>query len=86
MVKGVSRQVLVLHCPEEKLFEEAIFILKEEALRGGGISNDDLLKEAKKLIGQQNASKKRGLLAYGPVWAFAGSLLTAAVWGMCLLF
>ena len=86
MVKGVSKQVIVLHSPEQKLFEEAIFILKEDALRGGGVSNDDLLKEARKLMGQQNAAPKRGLLAYGPVWACAGSLLTAVVWGLCTLF
>ena len=29
MVKGVSRQVIVVHSPDPKLFEQAIFILKD---------------------------------------------------------
>ena len=27
MVKGISRQVIVVHAPDPKLFEQAIFIL-----------------------------------------------------------
>ena len=27
MVKGISRQVIVVHSPDPKLFEQAIFIL-----------------------------------------------------------
>ena len=29
MVKGISRQVIVVHAPDPKLFEQAIFILKD---------------------------------------------------------
>ena len=29
MVKGISKQVIVVDAPEPKLFEQAIFILKE---------------------------------------------------------
>ena len=35
MVKGVSRQVIVVHSPDPKLFEQAIFILKDEAVQQG---------------------------------------------------
>ena len=31
MVKGISRQVIVVHAPDPKLFEQAIFILKDTA-------------------------------------------------------
>lgn len=85
MVKGISRQVIVLHSPEQKLFEEAIFILKEDALRNGGISNDELLKEAKRLMNQQHSSPKRRLLSYGSVWACLGALVSSAVWAVCVL-
>ena len=37
MVKGTSRQVIVVHAPEEKLFEQAIFILKDGAVGEEGI-------------------------------------------------
>ena len=29
MVKGISKQVIVVHSPDPKLFEQAIFILKK---------------------------------------------------------
>ncbi len=35
MVKGISRQVIVVQGPEPKLFEQAIFILKDEAVSQG---------------------------------------------------
>ena len=48
MVKGISRQVIVVHSPEPKLFEQAIFILKEDAVEQG-ITDEMLLKEANQL-------------------------------------
>ena len=35
MVKGISRQVIVVHSPDPKLFEQAIFILKDNAVGVG---------------------------------------------------
>ena len=32
MVKGISRQVIVVQSPDKKLFDQAIFILKEDAV------------------------------------------------------
>ena len=46
MVKGISRQVIVVHAPEEKLFEQAIFILNENAVGSEGVTDEQLLKEA----------------------------------------
>ena len=36
MVKGITRQVILVKSPDPKLFEEAIFIVKEEALSREG--------------------------------------------------
>ena len=55
MVKGTSRQVIMVQAPETKLFEQAIFILKEDAI-GEGISDEALLKEAQKA--EKEALKK----------------------------
>ena len=78
MVKGISRQVIVVQSPDPKLFEQAIFILKDEALKHGGISDEALLKEAGAVIrGQKKTSR-----LYGPAWACAGALTTAAVWAL----
>ena len=44
MVKGVSRQVIVVRQPDTKLFEQAIFLLRDGA--DGGISDEALLRQA----------------------------------------
>ena len=31
MVKGISKQVIVVHSPDPKLFEQAIFIVRNDA-------------------------------------------------------
>lgn len=80
MVKGISRQVIVVHAPDPKLFEQAIFILRDEAIGKEGITDEALLKEAKRLISIPNGGKKNRLLFAGPVWACGGALLTGIVW------
>ena len=75
MVKGITKQVIVVHSPDQKLFEQAIFILKEDAV-GEGITDEILLKEAKKAINQKEMPK----VMSGPLWACAGALVTGLVW------
>ena len=82
MVKGISRQVIVVQAPEQKLFEQAIFILKDEAIGQEGVTDEALLKEANRLIRGGGAQNKRKLYLYGPVWAAGGAVLTAAVWAI----
>lgn len=77
MVKGISKQVIVVHAPEPKLFEEAIFILREDAVGNEGITDELLLKEAKKLMGT-GAKKRRSISGW--LWMLAGVVLTALVW------
>ena len=48
MVKGISRQVIVVDAPEPKLFDQAIFILRDDM--GEGITDEALLKEAQRAI------------------------------------
>lgn len=80
MVKGISRQVIVVHSPDPKLFEQAIFILKDEAVGRDGITDEALLKEAKRLISVPHNGKKSHLYYAGPVWACGGALLTGVLW------
>ncbi len=84
MVKGVSRQVIVVHSPEPELFEQAIFILKDEAVGREGVTDEALLKEAKRLISNP-ARKKRLVLWSGPVWAVGGALVMGAIWLLTVL-
>ena len=78
MVKGTSRQVIVVHAPEEKLFEQAIFILKDNAVGEGGISNEALLREAKGYLGITQRHRNKWL-HNGPVWGAAGAGIGALV-------
>lgn len=80
MVKGVSRQVIVVHSPGEELFDQAIFILKDEAV-GKGVTDEMLLKQAQQAFNSAGKSGgKRKLYLYGPVWACGGALVTGIVW------
>ena len=80
MVKGISRQVIVVQSPDPKLFEQAIFILKDDAVTQG-ITDELLLKEARQIIrGPVRNGKKRRLSMYGPVWAAGGAAATGLAW------
>lgn len=77
MVKGVSRQVIVVKSPDEKLFEQAIFILKEDA---PGVTDEELLKQAQKAVRGNPGKKLPKLYYFGPAWACAGAAVTGFVW------
>lgn len=84
MVKGISRQVIVVHSPDPKLFEQAIFILKEDAQ---GVTDEKLLKEANVAIRSPAGGRKlQRLWFYGPAWACAGAVVTGIVWLITGLF
>ena len=78
MVKGISKQVILVHSPGEELFEQAIFILKDDAVEKG-ITDEMLLQQARQAI-RGGAGKKRKLWLYGPVWAGGGAVLTGLLW------
>ena len=84
MVKGISRQVIVVHSPDQKLFDQAIFILKDEAVKEG-ITDEMLLKSANKLLASASPDKKIPITRYGAVWACAGALLTGLAWFLTVL-
>ena len=81
MVKGISRQVIVVQSPEPKLFEQAIFILNDDM--GEGITDEALLREAQQVIrGGNKSARKRRIWLYGAFWAAAGALATGLAWVM----
>lgn len=63
--------------PDEKMFEQAIFILRTDA---ESLSDEVLLKEAQKAV--RPGAKLAG---FGPVWAAAGAACTALVWLLTIL-
>ncbi len=79
MVKGISRQVIVVQSPDRELFEQAIFILKENAV-GEGVTEEALLKEAKNAIRTREKPDKRHFYLYGAFWAAVGAAGTGLIW------
>ena len=75
MVKGISRQVILVRPKEPKLFEQAILILRSD-LPAEGISDEMLLKEANLAAQQQ----RKRMLASGPLWACGGAFCTGLIW------
>ena len=84
MVKGISRQVIVVQSPGPELFEQAIFILKDKAV-GEGITDEMLMKQAQQVIRGGRPEKKRHLHLYGAVWATGGALITGLAWLLTVL-
>ena len=85
MVKGISKQVIVVNSPDPELFEQAIFILNEGAVGREGVTEELLLKEAKRLIGT-GRNKRRDILLSATVWASAGAFATGLIWMLSTLF
>ena len=86
MVKGISRQVIVVHSPDKKLFEQAIFILNENAVGKEAVTDEMLLKEAQQAVHSQSSNKRRRGSLFGPVWAFAGALAMGVLWLLSTVF
>ena len=79
MVKGTSKRIVVVKSPDPKVFEEAIFIVKEDYMRRCG--HMSALKEAQKVADayiRSTLSRPRAPLFRlpAPLWAFIGALLS----------
>ena len=85
MVKGVSKQVIVVNSPDKKLFDQAIFILSEDAVKESGITDAALLKEAKRIINlpDKPAKLKAPLHMIGSL--LAGAVFTGAIWLLTII-
>ena len=86
MVKGISRQVIVVHAPDPKLFEQAIFILKDDAVGCEGITDDLLLQEAKRLVSHPEFGKSAKKIAAMFFGAACGAAVTGLFWALSIIF
>ena len=81
VVKGVSRRIIVVDPPDPKVFEEAIFIVKEDFL--GNAKRADALKEAQHVAndyirGAVAAPNRKRLHVLPFFWSILGALIGAA--------
>ena len=54
-VRGCARNVIVVR-PPDKRFQEAVFILRQEAFRDGGVSCSELLEQARIAAEEETAA------------------------------
>ena len=90
MVKGISRQVVVVRSLDTKLFEQAIFLIRDGALPRQGVTEEDILKEANAAADtylQEKLDKPAVIPALrSALWALAGAAATGLAWLATVLF
>jgi hypothetical protein len=82
VVKGTSRRVIVVDSPDPQVFEQAIFIVRSDALFGEGVTSQQLVNEACRVA--KNYSRRhtvRRSHRLPPwVWSLAGAAGIGAAW------
>lgn len=90
MVKGMTRQVVVVKAPDPKLFDEAIFLVRPGAADERGVSDEELMRQANAAAGRyvtgtvSRAGRLR--LLPGLLWSLCGAAAASIVWVIGLLF
>ncbi len=85
VVKGISRRVIVVRSPDERIFEQAIFIIREDFAGQAGVSEKDVLRQARRAADEYlrgGGSNTGRLLARlkAPLYAAAGAAATGLAW------
>lgn len=85
VVKGTAKRVIVVKSPDPKIFEQAIFIVKEDYASKEGASSEDVLREAQRVADDYIRTAvpgKRSLFSRlpPPVFAAAGAAFAGAAW------
>lgn len=90
MVKGINRQVIVVKSPDPKLFDEAIFMLREDAFSGAGLTPEQVIRQARQAAdGYLRRNTILGRAAHrlpGPVWGLLGAGSASLIWAGALAF
>ena len=88
MVKGINRQVIVVKSPDPKLFDQAIFLLKEDAFQDASASPEQVIRQARQAADgylRKNTVVGRAAARLSPAACGAvGAVLASAVWAAVL--
>lgn len=83
MVKGITRQVIVVKSPDPKLFEQAIFLVRDSALTESGITEEALLREARQVC---KSTRPRFPAIQKILWTLLGAAVSGSLWVVTALF
>lgn len=81
MVKGTSRRVIVVDSPDPKLFEQAIFIVKNDAFSRDGVTPQQVLGEACRIARGYAASQTASASGWRkiPRWCWLAAAAAAVL-------
>ena len=87
VVKGISKRIIVVKSPDPRIFEQAIFIVREDYACQAGISQRELMRQARQAAGGYLPAGKQtsaGVVPWlrGLLYAAAGAAATALAWVM----
>ncbi len=88
MVKGISRRVVVVDSPDQRYFEQAIFIVRNDAA-GEGVTSRELVEEARRVA--RNYAEGSGRLGHTlrnlhpAVYSLMGAAALGLVWMLAWL-
>lgn len=81
MVKGTSRRIIVVDSPDTELFEQAIFIVRKDALNHDGVTPRQLVNEACRVARSYGREGKRPFFRLATLyWGAAGVGCIAVGW------
>ena len=89
MVKGISKRVIVVKTPVGSLFDEAIFIINENAASSSDVSADTIIEEACTLADDYvrlNCTEKRHPIKKAFLFPAVCSMLSALLTTLIFLF
>ena len=89
MVKGISRRVIVVESPDPRVFDQAIFILRNDILSEDGVSSRQLVDQAVRIARNyarcQGGSRRRFRWPAW-LWAVCGAAACGLAWLLISLF
>lgn len=83
VVKGLTRKVIIVKSPDPKIFEQAIFIVRDDYLSTQGVGQKELLRQAREAANDYagNPGGKCGRIRVPPVaLTVLGAGAASAIW------
>jgi len=85
VIKGIAKRVIVVSSPDPKLFEQAIFIVREDYAGQAGVSESDVMRQAQQIADHyvKNGGFRPCRLfsrLSAPLYTAVGAIITGIAW------
>ncbi|MBP3633539.1 MAG: hypothetical protein J6J43_03075 [Oscillospiraceae bacterium] len=82
MVKGTTRQVIIVKGTKATLFDQAIFLVRDDIVAKGGVTDKALVSEAYAAC----KTSLRGTFLKKMLWSLSGGGVISLIWLMTVIF